>query len=137
MNLFLLGGIAIAAGIIGAKLSRKLRIPQVVGYIIVGVLLVSSLLNVISLDMVDNLQDLSSLALAFIGFTIGGELAFSNLKELGISIVAIAVFEALAAFMLVLVAVFLLTKNLPLALIFGALASATAPASTVDVLWEY
>ena len=137
MNLFLLGGIAIVAGTIGAKLSRRLRIPQVVGYIIIGVLLGSSFLNVISLDMVENLQDLSSLALAFIGFTIGGELAFSNLKELGISIVAIAVFEALAAFMLVLVAVFLLTKNLPLALIFGALASATAPASTVDVLWEY
>ncbi len=137
MNLFLTAGIAIVAGTIGAKLSRRLKIPQVVGYIIIGVLLGSSFLNVISLDMVENLQNLSSLALAFIGFTIGGELAFSNLKELGVSIVAIAVFEALAAFMLVLVAVFLVTKNLPLALIFGALASATAPASTVDVLWEY
>ncbi len=137
MNLFLVGGIAILAGTVGAKLSRRLRIPQVVGYILIGVLFGSSFLDFITLDMVGELQGLSSLALAFIGFTIGGELAFSNLRELGPSIVAIAVLEALAAFVLVLGIVFLITHNLPLALIFGALASATAPAATVDVLWEY
>lgn len=136
-DFFLIGGIAIIAGTLGAKLSRRLRIPQVVGYIIIGVFLGSSFLDFVTLDMVEGLRGLSSLALAFIGFTIGGELAFNNLRELGPSIVAIAVLEALAAFALVLGIVFLITQDLPLALIFGALASATAPAATVDVLWEY
>jgi Kef-type K+ transport system membrane component KefB len=31
----------------------------------------------------------------------------------------------------------LLTKNIPLGILLGALSSATAPAATVDVLWEY
>ncbi len=137
MSPFLLGAIAILAGTIGAKISKRLHVPQVVGYIIIGVILGSSFLNVITLDMVDGLNSLSNLALAFIGFTIGGELAYSNLKELGFSIIVIAVFEALAAFVLVLFAVYMITGNLPTALIFGALASATAPAATVDVLWEY
>jgi Kef-type K+ transport system membrane component KefB len=137
LNFFLYGGVAILAGTLGAKLSRRFRIPQVVGYIIIGVILGSSVLNLISLQMVDQMHALSNLALAFIGFTIGGELAFSNLRELGTSILAIAFFEALTAFALVLIIVYLITGNLPLALIFGALASATAPAATVDVLWEY
>ncbi len=45
--------------------------------------------------------------------------------------------ESLTAFTLVLGAIYLVTRNLPVALIFGALAAATAPAATVDVLWEY
>lgn len=97
----------------------------------------SSFLNIITLKFVDEFQLLSSLALAFIGFTIGGELAYVNLKELGRSITTIALMESLTAFVLVLAVVLAVTHNVPMALIFGALASATAPAATVDVLWEY
>lgn len=133
----MLGATAVLSGLTGAKLAKKIKIPQVVGYIAVGVVLGSSFFNIIPLTVVNNLRPLNNLALAFIGFTIGGELAYDNLKELGGSIAVIALMESLAAFLLVLAAVFLLTRNLPLALIFGALASATAPAATVDVLWEY
>ncbi len=108
-----------------------------VGYIIIGVFLGSSFLNVVSLKTIDQLTLLSSLALAFIGFTIGGELAFRDLKDLGPSIIVIALMESLTAFALVAGAIFMITRNLPVALIFGALAAATAPAATVDVLWEY
>lgn len=121
----------------GAKSSKRLKIPQVVGYIAIGVILGSSFLDIVSLDVVEQFQPLSSLALAFIGFTIGGELEYDNIKELGQSIVIIAFLNAAAAFALVFGAVYFVSANMPLALIFGALASATAPAATVDVLWEY
>lgn len=107
------------------------------GYMFIGVLLGSSCFNLVTLRMSENLGVISNLALALIGFTIGGELKFSEIRELGTSILSITVFEALAASLLVLFSVFLLTKSWPIALIFGAIASATAPAATVSVLWQY
>ncbi len=137
MNFFLLASVAVLAGLAGAISSKRLKIPQVVGYIAIGVILGSSFLDIVTLRLVDQFQPLSSLALAFIGFTIGGELAYENLRELGQSIVIIAFLNAATAFLLVFAAVYFVSGNIPLALIFGALASATAPAATVDVLWEY
>lgn len=114
-----------------------MRVPWVVGYILVGAVLGVSGLDIITPRQVGAFEFISIFALALIGFTIGGELEIRELKELGRSIVTITVLEATAAFVLVLVAVQLLTGDLPLALVFGALAAATAPAATVDVLWQY
>jgi len=134
---FLLIGIIIVLGFIGARLSDVIRIPWVVGYIIVGVILGYSGFNLINPPTVAKLEIVNTFALALIGFTIGGALEIRELRELGKSITIITIFEALAAFLLVSISLALITKNLALALIFGALASATAPAATVDVLWQY
>ncbi len=137
MDPFLLIGIIIVLGFFGARLSDSIRIPWVVGYIVVGVILGSSGFNLVNPQLVQRLEIISTFALALIGFTIGGALEIRELKELGKSIITITIFEALSAFLLVSLSLMLVTRNLPLALIFGALASATAPAATVDVLWQY
>ncbi|MEJ2354266.1 MAG: cation:proton antiporter, partial [Anaerolineales bacterium] len=72
-----------------------------------------------------------------IGFDMGSHLLLGELRRLGRSITAILLFEAFGTFLLVSAGVFALTQSLHTALIFGALASATAPAATVDVLAEY
>ncbi|MGD8398446.1 MAG: cation:proton antiporter, partial [Anaerolineae bacterium] len=79
----------------------------------------------------------SEIALGLIGFDIGSHLLFDDLRRLGRSIVVILLFEALGTFLLVTAGVYAITGSLHTALIFGALASATAPAATVDVLAEY
>lgn len=137
MDPFLVIGIIIILGFIGARFSDFVRIPWVVGYIIVGVILGSSGFNFINARMINTLEIINIFALALIGFTIGGALEIRELRELGKSISVITVFEAMTAFLLVSVSIFLITRNISLALIFGALASATAPAATVDVLWQY
>jgi len=134
---FLLIGIIIVLGFAGARVSDFVRIPWVVGYIIVGVILGSSGFNFLHPHLVGRLEIISTFALALIGFTIGGALEIRELRELGKSIVTITVLEASAAFLLVFLSLMIVTKNIALALIFGALASATAPAATVDVLWQY
>ncbi|TET55267.1 MAG: cation:proton antiporter [Actinobacteria bacterium] len=136
-NLFLLIGIVVFLGLAGAKFVERIKTPQVVGYILIGVLLGSSFFNVIKLNRIGDLEIISSFALALIGFTIGGELSWRGLRTLGRSIITIAILESTGAFILVFAVVTLITSNLPLALVFGALASATAPATTVGVLWEY
>ena len=127
--------LVIAFGV--GQIFRRLGIPQVVGFIVAGVLLGQSFLNIIPHELNANLTFVSEIALGLIGFEMGGHLRFDELRKMGRSILLIVLFEAVGAFLLVGSGVYLLTRSLHTALIFGALASATAPAATVDVLAEY
>jgi Kef-type K+ transport system membrane component KefB len=72
-----------------------------------------------------------------IGVIIGLEITVGTLRRLGKGIIPIIFFESFGAFLLVFVGIFLLTRNLPLSLVFGSMAPASAPAGTVSVLKEY
>jgi len=87
--------------------------------------------------ILSNLDYVTNIALAFIAFTIGSELSIKTIKRLGKSIFSIAIMESAAAFLVVASAVYLIGRPLYMALLFGAIASATAPAATVMVLKEY
>ncbi|MDP8239713.1 MAG: cation:proton antiporter [Candidatus Hatepunaea meridiana] len=134
MDLLLLIGLTLLLGQVGARLLRLIKIPQVVGYILMGVLLGKSVLDWIQPE---TLTAVTSIALGLIGYTIGTQLQLSQLKKMGKSILIISFLEAFSAFLLVAVAIWLLTGKVYVGLIFGALACATAPAATVDVLEEY
>ena len=130
-------GLLLITSFIGSKLFQRFGIPQVVGFIVLGVLHGPSFLNVIPLGLSDEFLFISEIALGLIGFDMGSHLRFSTIRKLGRSIIFILIFEALGAFALVGAGVYAITQSLHTALIFGALASATAPAATVDVLAEY
>ncbi len=137
IDILLLLGLAILLGLGGGKSGKKLGSPLVVGYILIGVILGASVLGMFQPDLVDKLDVINYIALALIGFDIGGELSLDVLKKLGKSVGCITLLESFGAFAWVTLAVLLLTRKLYIALIFGALACATAPAATVDVLREY
>ncbi len=137
LDILSLIGLIIISAYLVSKGIQRIGIPQVVGFILVGVLLGSSFLNLVPLPLVQELAFVSEIALALIGFDIGSHLHFSDLRRLGRSIFAILLCEGVGAFLLVTSGVYLLTRSVPMALIFGALASATAPAATLDVLHEY
>lgn len=130
-------GLALFLGWGAGLLCRRLKVPMVVGYILVGILMGKSILGIFNDDNFGGLVYFTYLALACIGFDIGGELAFRKLRHLGNSILWISILESMGATVLVTLVLYIYTRDLPLALIFGALASATAPAATVDVLREY
>ena len=144
-NILCLIGFALFFGTIGGRLFQKLHIPQVVGYIIIGIIIGESGLKFISQETVSNMDPFNFFALGLIGFSIGGELKASILKKYGKQFTWILFLEALVAFFVVGVimfcVVFLLTKKTfyatALALLFGSISSATAAAGTTDVLWEY
>jgi NhaP-type Na+/H+ or K+/H+ antiporter len=135
-NPLLLIAVAGAVGLFAAMGARSLRSPQVVGYVVVGVVL-GAVLKIIRPEQVVRMGTINAAALGIIGFIIGSELAWSKIRRLGRAIFSILMFESLGALVLVMLAVWFITGNWPLALILGALASATAPAGTVDVLQEY
>jgi Kef-type K+ transport system membrane component KefB len=137
LDILALVGLTIWGAFFVGQIFRRLGIPQVVGFIVAGTLLGQSFLNAIPPELSENLLFVSELALALIGFDMGEHLRFGELRKLGKSIILIVICEAMGAFLLVLVGVYALTRELHTALIFGAIASATAPAATVDVLAEY
>jgi Kef-type K+ transport system membrane component KefB len=137
LDILSLIGLVVICAYLASKGMQRVGVPQVVGFIFVGVLLGSSFLNVVPLPLVRELAFISEIALAMIGFDMGSHLRFADLRRLGRSILAVLLCEGVGAFLLVSAGVYLLTRSIPMALVFGALASATAPAATVDVLHEY
>ena len=130
-------GGAVILSLYAGRLARKTGLPSLVGYMILGVVLGSSVLGVLSAEGTRTLSFLTDIALGFVAFTIGSELNLRELKKLGKGIIYIILAESFAAFFVVAGAVWILTGNLAMALIFGALAPASAPAGTVAVIQEY
>ncbi len=130
-------GTLIVLAYLGSKGLSRLGFPQVVGFILVGVFLGSSFLNLIPLSLTKELGFISEIALGLIGFEMGSRLHIDELLSEGRTILLILIGEVLGAFLLVTAGVYLLTGSNYTSLIFGALATATAPAATVDVLAEY
>ncbi|MHC4258902.1 MAG: cation:proton antiporter domain-containing protein [Planctomycetota bacterium] len=143
MNVILLIGIAIFGGTVGARIFHTLRIPRIVGYVAIGIIL-GPLLKIISQQTIRDLEPFNVFALGIIGFLIGGELKREIFVKFGRQVVAILLFEGLAAFMLVGALSFAITwyfsdwkTGLAVGVVFGAICAATDPASTMSVLWEY
>ena len=144
INPALLFGLVILGGTFGARLFQKLHIPQVVGCILVGILL-GDVLGWISGEYIDKLRPFTMFALGIIGFMIGGELRGDVFKKYGRQFFIILLSQGFGAFVLVAVSAsvvaWFVTSNVQVAIamgiVLGAIASATAPAATVNVLWEY
>ncbi len=130
-------GAATVASLYMGRLAKKINLPSLVGYMILGVILGGSVFGVFSEDNIHSLSFLTDVALGFVAFTIGSELNIRGLRKLGKGIIYIILAESFAAFIVVTLSVWAISKNLPMALIFGSLAPASAPAGTVAVIQEY
>ncbi len=124
--LMLFGGFAMT------RLTKRLKLPNVTAYIIAGIILGPYCLNLVPTSIVEGMDFISDIALAFIAFGVGEFFKISTLKKSGMKMVIITVFEALTASVLVfLVCFFVLKLDFAFSIVLGALASATAPASTM------
>lgn len=146
----LLVAIALTVAYAAQRLTDALRLPTVTGYVILGVLLGGSLVALVnavfrselppvfSTELLRDFGIVGDLALTLVAFSVGSELRLDSLRKVGRSIFLIALLESVGAFVLVLVGVLAATGgDLALALILGAVASATAPAATVMVIRQY
>lgn len=144
-NILLLLGGAIFLGAAGGRVFQRLKIPQVVGYIIIGLIVGQTGFGLISRTVIDEMRPISMFALGLIGLSIGGELKLPELRRRGRQFLSILLSEGLGAFIMVGCAtgifIWWLTGNAKIAmaegLLLGAISAATAPAATVSVLWEY
>ncbi|MCK5151862.1 MAG: cation:proton antiporter, partial [Candidatus Thorarchaeota archaeon] len=133
-DILLVIGAAIVLAFAGAAILKKAGIPQTLGFMLAGVLL--GIFGIMTNELTQALGFMVSLALGLIGYNIGHELQSDQLKGRIKKLIGIVVIEATAAFILVTLLTYLLIQQLHIAILFGALASATAPAATADVVWE-
>lgn len=137
INPILIIGVLTGIAFFTGKLTKYVKLPSIIGFMLIGVLLGPSLFNVLGESLQENLEFITEISLGFVALSIGFELKFSILKRQGFGILLIILLESFGAFALVSTAVYLLTGDLPLALIFGGIAPASAPAGTVAVIQEY
>ena len=144
-QLIFLLGLLIFFGSAGGRLFQKLKIPQVVGYIVIGIIIGASGFKVLGDKIIPALDPISTVALTFIGFLVGAELKINIIKKYGKQFVGILLGETTLPFIvvsvLITIASFAFTHNfyvsISLGLLLGAICTATAPAATTDVLKEF
>ena len=143
--------LALFAGLMLSRVTKKFNLPAVTAYLVAGILIGPFCIGALdvpglgfnSLDQVHGFNLLSEVALGFIAFTMGNEFRLDALKKIGKKAVIIAVFQALVATLFVDLALYgvhcLMPDKLPLSavLTLGAIATATAPAATLMVVKQY
>ena len=151
MQILLSISITLAAGLLLSRLTKKLNLPSVTAYLVAGMLIGPYGLGRLGLpgigfastESVKALGILSDVALGFIAFAIGNEFRLSALKKTGKTATVIAIVQALTATLLVdlaLVGLHLWMPDkvtIPMAIVLGAIATATAPAATLMVVRQY
>jgi Kef-type K+ transport system membrane component KefB len=125
------------AGLLLTRVVKLVKLPNVTGFLIAGLLIGPYCFKLISVDMLETLDILTTAALGFIAFSIGSEFKLAHIKAIGGKIILITVCEALGAVILVDVAVIAFGFPVPMALTMGAIAAATAPAATLLVVRQY
>ena len=120
------------AGFLFTRVTKLLKLPNVTGYILAGIVIGPYCLDFVPKEVITGMGFISDLALAFIAFGVGEYFRLSVLKKNGKRVVIITLFEALVASVLVFVLTFFILRlGFAFSMILAALASATAPASTL------
>ncbi len=130
-------GLFLLAGFVISKICSKLKLPAVTGYLLAGLFLGVSFIDILPKNILLELEFLQDVALGFIAFNIGESFNLDKIKRLGGSVIVITVIQAFVTIIAVTIGVYIVTSDLPLSIVFGALSAATAPAATVNVINEY
>lgn len=127
------------AGFLISRVTKLIKLPNVTGYIISGILIGPFVLDLISPTIISGMSFLSDLALGFIAFGVGKFFKKEVLKTTGGRVIVITLLEALLAGVLVTLVIGLCFQDLGwnFALLLGAIATATAPASTLMTINQY
>ena len=155
-SIFAYVAVLILVALLSTRLMKVLKLPNVTGYIITGILVgpfvfglffnhftYEGIKDSLIYKSVEQIKWVSSVALGFIAFSIGSSFKAGAIKAVGKKVIVITILEALGASLLVMGGLFALHFAFPtfipieLVLTLSAIASATAPAATLMVIKQY
>ena len=131
MNIYVLVALILILGFILGRILRKLRLTEVLAYILSGII-IGRVLNFSAPEQFSVI--ITGTTLALVAYIIGLSFSFAFLKRMGKQMVIILIVQVVMTFIATGGFVYLLTRNLPLSIILASLAPATAPAGTIAVL---
>ncbi|MBN2299882.1 MAG: cation:proton antiporter [Acholeplasmataceae bacterium] len=123
--------VTLLLGFIFGKLAELIKIPEITGYIIAGIILGPSILNLITETTLVSFDVITNFVLGIIAYQIGTELWIPKVRKSGRSIFTITSVQAIATAVIVFAAVYLIDGRMWLALTLSAIATATAPAPII------
>ena len=125
-------GVILILGFLMTRLTKLLKLPSVIAYLIVGILIGPSVINLIPGEFISRTSFISDVALVFVAFTAGEFFKFDIIKKSLGKAIAITAIESIVTFGLIFVLCFLVFNlGAPFSLVLASLASATAPTSTI------
>ncbi|MFP4447510.1 MAG: cation:proton antiporter [Bacteroidales bacterium] len=129
-------GVMFLIPLILCQLSKRMGLPNIIAYMTAGILLGPSVLNFLDEQTLGNMEFITHMVLGFVAFKIGLEVNVREVMAHGRGIIITVLTESFLAVIMVSLFLYILTGNLALALVFGALAPASAPAGTIAVIDE-
>ena len=142
--------VSLLAGLLLSRLVKLVQLPAVTAYLVAGILVGPFALGAlgvpglgITAQQLEHFSIISDVALGFIAFSMGSEFRLAQLKKIGRQATVIGIFQALFTTLVVdavLIGLHLLMPDkfsLPVAIVLGAVATATAPAATMMVVKQY
>ncbi|MAE67268.1 MAG: sodium:proton exchanger [Phycisphaeraceae bacterium] len=130
-------GVLLAAALVGGLVGQMLRLPRVVAYLLIGLLLGPQVLNAVTTEALHTLETVGKFAISLVLFNMGCRFTVPHFRRLMPRVLYLSAGELVLTFVLVAVGLFMLCRSWQAGVLFGALALATAPATTILVLKEY
>ncbi|MCD6427400.1 MAG: cation:proton antiporter [Caldisericaceae bacterium] len=130
-NIYLIASLMLLLGFIFGRLLKKVGLTEVLAYILAGILIGP----VLKFNIPNWFNSVvTSITLSFVAYMVGLSFSYKFLRKMGKKVITILVVEVIITSLVVWAIVFIFTKNLPLSIILGSLAPATAPAGTIAVI---
>ncbi|NQU41111.1 MAG: PTS sugar transporter subunit IIA [Lentisphaerae bacterium] len=123
------------AGLVAGRLAIFLKIPDITGHILVGILLGPSVLAIFSHHALHDVKIITEIALGVMTFIAGTHLSFKKLHNASRRVFAIAFCDAVLTFWIVLLVLSVFgVLNLSGRLLLASIAIATAPGTIVGLI---
>ncbi len=138
MNTILCLGIVLVGALVAEKIINYLKIPAITSYILLGVLLGPYALNVTGGSLIASSELLSNIVLGFIAFHIGKNFSIESFERIGKAVISVSIAVTIATLICVTLGIhYVAHQPFHIALLFGAISTATAPATTMMVIRQY
>lgn len=135
--------LAMVAGLLMTRIMKLFNLPNVTGYLVAGIIVGPYCCNFVNATSLAEISFISTVALGFIAFSIGGEFKLSTIKAIGGKVIVIAIVQAIVAVFMVMGGLFILRAinpdliSVPSILVLSAISAATAPAATLMVVKQF
>ncbi|MEG0692807.1 MAG: cation:proton antiporter, partial [Oscillospiraceae bacterium] len=135
--------ITIVIAFLVGKLVSKIKLPAILGWLLTGMLLGPHALSLVNNELLNAewYQTIIHILECAVGLLIGTELVWKRIKKSGKQIIITTLAQSIGTFLFVSLAfgiIFIFTGTpLYLALIFGGIALATAPAPALSIVREF
>lgn len=130
-----IGGIMLL-GLVTDLLGRRTFLPRVTLLLLFGMIIGPSLLNLLPDIFISRFELIANIALIMVGFLIGGKLSRNLFKSLGKELIWVSLGAVIGTVSIVSLALIVAGVSAEIAILFGCIATATAPAATLDVVEE-